>query len=57
MLGTQGGVFIVPHLLQHWALVFLASFEGPPNSVASYDTQGDVEDLSNPDPQDLIHVI
>jgi hypothetical protein len=41
----QGGVFIVPHLLWHGAPVFPVSFEEPPHSVASYDTQGGVEDL------------
>jgi hypothetical protein len=41
----QGGIFIVPHLLWHGSSVFLVSSEGPPPSVASYDTQGDVEDL------------
>ena len=41
----QGGIFIVPHLLWHGASVFPVSSEGPPLSVASYDTQGDVEDL------------
>jgi hypothetical protein len=41
----QGGIFILPHLLWHGASVFSVSSEGPPHSVASYDTQGDVEDL------------
>jgi hypothetical protein len=41
----QGGNFIVPNLLWHGASVFLVSSKGLPNSVASYDTQGDVEDL------------
>jgi hypothetical protein len=41
----QGGIFIVPRLLWHGASVFPVSSEGPPHSVASYDTQGDVEDL------------
>jgi hypothetical protein len=41
----QGGIFIVPHLLWHGTSVFPVSSEGPPHSVASYDTQGDVEDL------------
>ena len=41
----QGGIFIVPHLLWHGASVFPVSSEGPPHSVASYDTRGDVEDL------------
>jgi hypothetical protein len=31
--------FIVPHLLWHGASVFPVSSEGPPHSVASYDTQ------------------
>jgi hypothetical protein len=38
----QGGIFIVPHLLWHGTSVFPVSSEGPPNSVASYDTHGDV---------------
>jgi hypothetical protein len=41
----QGGIFIVPHLLWHGTSVFPVSPEGPPHSVASYDTQGGVEDL------------
>jgi hypothetical protein len=41
----QGGIFIVPHLLWHGASVFPVSSEGPPHSVASYNTQGDVENL------------
>ena len=41
----QGGIFIVPHLLWHGTSVFPVSSEWPPHSVASYDTQGDVEDL------------
>jgi hypothetical protein len=41
----QGGIPIVPHLLRHWASVFPVSSEGPPHLVASYETQGDVEDL------------
>jgi hypothetical protein len=44
----QGGIFIVPHLLRHGTSVFPVSSEGPPNSVASYDTQGDVENLFLP---------
>jgi hypothetical protein len=44
----QGGIFIVWHLLWHGALVFPVSSEGPPLSVASFDTQGDVEDLFLP---------
>jgi hypothetical protein len=43
-----GGIFIVPHLLRHGASVFPVSSEGPPHSVASYDTQGDVENLFLP---------
>jgi hypothetical protein len=50
----QGGIFIVPHLLWHGASVFPVSSKGLPHSVASYDTQGDVEDLSNPDPHGSI---
>jgi hypothetical protein len=41
----QGGIFIKPHLLRHGGSVFPVSSEGPPHSVASYDTQGDAEDL------------
>jgi hypothetical protein len=41
----QGGIFIVPHLLRHGTSVFPVSSEGPPHFVASYDTQGDVENL------------
>jgi hypothetical protein len=35
----------VLHLLWYETSVFPVSSEGPPHSVASYDTQGDVEDL------------
>jgi hypothetical protein len=41
----QGGIFIVQHLLWHGTSVFPVSSEGPPHLVASYDTQGDVDDL------------
>jgi hypothetical protein len=41
----QGGIFIVAHLPSHRALVLLVSSEGPPHSVAFYDTQKDAEDL------------
>jgi hypothetical protein len=41
----QGGIFIVPHLLWYGASIFQVSSEGPPHSVAFYDTQGDVENL------------
>jgi hypothetical protein len=41
----QGGIFIVSHLLWHGISVFPVSSEGPPQSVASYDTHGDAEDL------------
>jgi hypothetical protein len=41
----QGGIFIVPHLLWHGASDFPVSSKGPPHSVASYDSKGDVEDL------------
>jgi hypothetical protein len=34
----------VPHLLWHGVSVFPVSSEGPSHSVASYDTQGGVED-------------
>jgi hypothetical protein len=36
----QGGIFIVPYLLWHGTSVFPVSSEGPPHSVASYDTRG-----------------
>jgi hypothetical protein len=48
MAFEQGGIFIVPHLLWHGALVFPVSSEGPPHSIASYDTRGDVEELFSP---------
>jgi hypothetical protein len=35
----------VPHLLWHRTSVFPVSFKGPPQSVASYYTHGDAEDL------------
>jgi hypothetical protein len=41
----QGRIFIVPNLLWHGTLLFPGSSEGPPHSVASNDTQRDVEDL------------
>jgi hypothetical protein len=41
----QRGIFIVLHLLWHGTSVLPVSSEGPPHSVASYDKQGDVEDL------------
>jgi hypothetical protein len=41
----QEGIFIVPHLLWHEASVFPVSSEGPPHSVAAYDTHGYVEGL------------
>jgi hypothetical protein len=41
----QGGIFIVPHLLWNGTSVFPVSSEGPSHSVASYDTQGGMEDL------------
>jgi hypothetical protein len=41
----QGGIFIVPHMLWQGTSVFPVSSEGPPHSVAFYDTRGDVEDL------------
>ena len=44
----QGGIFIVPHLLWHGTSVFPVSSEGPPLSVAFYDTHGDAEDLFQP---------
>jgi hypothetical protein len=44
----KGGIFIVPHLLWHGASVFPVSSEGLSHSVASYDTQRDVENLFLP---------
>ena len=44
----QGGIFIVPHLLWHGASVFSVSSKGSSHSIASYDTQGDTEDLFLP---------
>jgi hypothetical protein len=41
----QGGIYIVPHLLWHGGSVLPVSSEGPPHSVASYDTQGNEDDL------------
>jgi hypothetical protein len=35
----HGGICIVPHLLWYGALDFPVSSKGPPQSVASYDTQ------------------
>jgi hypothetical protein len=44
----QGGIFIVPHLLWQGASVFSVSSKGSSHSIASYDTQGDTEDLFLP---------
>jgi hypothetical protein len=44
----QRGIFIVPHLLWHGASVLPVSSKGPPHSIASYDTRGDVKDLFQP---------
>jgi hypothetical protein len=41
----QEGSFIVPHLLRHGTSVFSVLSEELPNSVGSYETQEDVEDL------------
>jgi hypothetical protein len=41
---VQVGVFVVPYLLWHAASVFPISSEVPAHSVASCDTQGDLED-------------
>jgi hypothetical protein len=38
-------IFILSHLLWNGTSVFPVSSEGPPHSVAFYDTQGDVENL------------
>ena len=43
MLGAQGLYRATPAVTR--GLRFPVSFEGPPHSVTSYDTQGDVEDL------------
>jgi hypothetical protein len=45
----QGGIFIVPHLLWHWASNFPVSSKGPPHLSASYDTQGIPRIYSNLD--------
>jgi hypothetical protein len=50
----QGRIFIVPHLLWHGALVFPVSSEGPPQSVAFYDTHGYVEELFELDPHGVM---
>jgi hypothetical protein len=42
---SEGGIFIVPHLLWHGTSIFPVSSEGLPHLVASYDTQGDVEEF------------
>jgi hypothetical protein len=39
----QGGIFIMPHLLWHGTSVYPVSSKGLAHSVASYDTQGDVD--------------
>jgi hypothetical protein len=44
----QGGVLTMPHLLWHGTSVIPVSSEGSSHSVASYDTDGDVEDLFLP---------
>jgi hypothetical protein len=46
----KGGIFIVPHLLQHGTSVFPVSSRGLPHSVASNDTQGMWRIYSIPDP-------
>jgi hypothetical protein len=45
----HGGIFIVQHMLWHEASVFPVSSEGPPHSVASYNAQGNAEDLFLPE--------
>jgi hypothetical protein len=42
---VQGRIFIVLHLLWQGTAVFRVLSEGPPHLFASYDTQGDMEDL------------
>jgi hypothetical protein len=44
----QGGIFIAPQLLSNGTSVSPVSSEGPTQSVAFYDTRGDVEDLFQP---------
>jgi hypothetical protein len=46
----QGGIFFVPHLLWHGALVFLVSSEGPPYLVALTTRMGMRRIYFNPDP-------
>jgi hypothetical protein len=41
----QKYIFTMPHPLWHETSFFPVSSEGPPQSVASYDTHGNVEDL------------
>ena len=41
----QEEIFVVTHLLWHGTSVFPVSSEGPPQSIASYDTNGDAEGL------------
>jgi hypothetical protein len=58
MAFEQGGTFIVPHLLWHGTSVFLVSSEGPPQLVASFDTQGEVWRIySDSDPHGFINTI
>jgi hypothetical protein len=44
----QGEIFIVPSPLWHGASVFTVSSESPPHLIASYDLQGDPEDIFQP---------
>jgi hypothetical protein len=44
----HGGIFNVLHLLWQRASVFPVSSEGPPHSIASYDSQENAEDLFLP---------
>jgi hypothetical protein len=44
----QGEIFIMPNLLWDGTSFFSVSSRGPPHSAASYDTQGNVEDVFLP---------
>jgi hypothetical protein len=41
----QGGIFIVPHLLWPGVSFFPVSSKGPPHLIATYDSQGNAEEL------------
>jgi hypothetical protein len=44
----QGGIFIMPYLLWHGASVFPVSSEELSHLIASYDSQGNAKDLTDP---------